>query len=179
MMIQTRRGLGESISLNPLSYLPPVLAYEGVKQTLEKRPDYCDYIPGSEWLFDACKVTSGTIEAQVALSKKENEYVCRNLTGTAKDSCMANAAKMTARTQDILTQDQENLVASGDPELASSYCQSEAATKYPTLSRMIGPRVICSMGMQPDGSLSEGLGWWIAAGVVGIGLLFVAAAKKS
>jgi len=92
---------------------------------------------------------------------------------------MANAAKMTARTQDILTKDRENLVASGDPELASSYCQAEAATKYPTLSRMIGPRAICSMGMQPDGSLSEGLGWWIAAGVVGIGLLFVAAAKKS
>lgn len=179
MMIRGHRGLGESISLNPLSYLPPVLAYESVKLALEKRPDYCNSIPGADWLFDACKIKGGTIEQQVAISKAENEYVCRNLTGDAKDTCMANAAKMTARTQDILTADRERLLASGDPELASSYCQAEAATKYPTLSKVLGPSLICSMGMKDDGTLVDGLGWWMAAGVIGIGLLFVAAVRKS
>lgn len=137
-------------------------------------PFYCSWI-GGEWLGGSrCQVKDGTIAQQAAISKAETEYVCRNLTGDAKETCLANAARMTARTQDQLLADRENLVARGD----DSYCQAEAATKYPTLSKVLGPGTLCSMGGNPDGSIGDNLHVWITAGLIGVGVLLFAATRK-
>jgi hypothetical protein len=141
-------------------------------------PFYCDFL-GGEWLGgDKCKVKDGTIDMQVAISKQENEYVCRNLTGDDLETCLAHAADSTRRTQNTLEADKRRLMASGDPDIASSYCQAEAAMKYPTLSKVIGPGNICDLAGDDEGGIMDNFHWILAGAAVGLGALVYMAAKK-